>query len=45
MINKFKENYFEFDFEIKEIVIKGDCILDVIFSKVGGKGLFVFEVE
>ncbi|HHQ0101034.1 TPA: hydroxymethylbilane synthase, partial [Listeria monocytogenes] len=29
VINKLKENYPEFDFEIKEIVTKGDRILDV----------------
>ncbi|HAK1461948.1 TPA: hydroxymethylbilane synthase, partial [Listeria monocytogenes] len=45
VINKLKENYPAFDFEIKEIVTKGDRILDVTLSKVGGKGLFVSEVE
>ncbi|MBC1862215.1 hydroxymethylbilane synthase [Listeria welshimeri] len=45
VINKLKEQYPEFDFEIKEIVTKGDRILDVTLSKVGGKGLFVSEVE
>ncbi|MFK2824542.1 hydroxymethylbilane synthase [Bacillus sp. B190/17] len=35
----------EFDFEVKEIVTKGDRILDVMLSKVGGKGLFVKEIE
>lgn len=45
VITKLKENYPEFDFEIKEIVTKGDRILDVTLSKVGGKGLFVSEVE
>ncbi|WP_226680266.1 hydroxymethylbilane synthase [Sutcliffiella horikoshii] len=34
-----------FDFEVKEIVTKGDQILDVTLSKVGGKGLFVKEIE
>ncbi|MED3623657.1 hydroxymethylbilane synthase [Bacillus thermocopriae] len=34
-----------FDFEVKEIVTKGDKILDVTLSKVGGKGLFVKEIE
>ncbi|KQU59409.1 porphobilinogen deaminase [Bacillus sp. Leaf406] len=33
------------DFELKEIVTKGDRILDVTLSKVGGKGLFVKEIE
>ena len=33
------------DFEIKEIVTKGDKILNVTLSKVGGKGLFVKEIE
>ena len=30
---------------MKEIVTKGDVILDVTLSKVGGKGLFVKEIE
>ncbi len=34
-----------FEFEVKEIVTKGDRILDVTLSKVGGKGLFVKEIE
>jgi hydroxymethylbilane synthase len=34
-----------FQFEVKEIVTKGDQILDVTLSKVGGKGLFVKEIE
>lgn len=32
-------------FEIKKIVTRGDRILDVTLSKVGGKGLFVKEIE
>jgi hydroxymethylbilane synthase len=32
-------------FELKHIVTKGDRILDVTLSKVGGKGLFVKEIE
>ncbi len=35
----------EVEFEIKKIVTKGDRILDVTLSKVGGKGLFVKEIE
>ncbi|MFC5700531.1 hydroxymethylbilane synthase [Cohnella faecalis] len=34
-----------FAFEIKKIVTRGDRILDVTLSKVGGKGLFVKEIE
>ncbi|WP_336782758.1 hydroxymethylbilane synthase [Paenibacillus illinoisensis] len=34
-----------FDFEVHKIVTKGDLILDVTLSKVGGKGLFVKEIE
>ncbi|NRD76026.1 hydroxymethylbilane synthase [Bacillus sp. BRMEA1] len=34
-----------FEFEVKEIVTKGDKILDVTLAKVGGKGLFVKEIE
>lgn len=44
-INEMKENGAPFEFEIKEIVTKGDQILDVQLSKVGGKGLFVKEIE
>ncbi len=33
------------EFEIQKIVTKGDMILDVTLSKVGGKGLFVKEIE
>ncbi len=33
------------EFEVRKIVTKGDRILDVTLSKVGGKGLFVKEIE
>ncbi len=35
----------EYTFEIKKISTKGDQILNVTLSKVGGKGLFVKEIE
>lgn len=34
-----------FTFEVHKIVTKGDQILNVTLSKVGGKGLFVKEIE
>lgn len=45
VINELKDLGVPFDFEVKEIVTKGDKILDVTLSKVGGKGLFVKEIE
>lgn len=45
VINQLKQLDPSFDFEVKEIVTKGDRILDVTLSKVGGKGLFVKEIE
>lgn len=45
VINQLKELGVPYEFEIKEIVTKGDKILDVTLSKVGGKGLFVKEIE
>jgi hydroxymethylbilane synthase len=36
---------FPYTFEVKKILTKGDQILDVTLSKVGGKGLFVKEIE
>lgn len=44
-INQMKKAGVPFEFEVKEIVTKGDRILDVQLSKVGGKGLFVKEIE
>lgn len=45
VINQLKAIDPSFDFEVKEIVTKGDRILDMTLSKVGGKGLFVKEIE
>ncbi|EDL64666.1 hydroxymethylbilane synthase [Bacillus sp. SG-1] len=45
VISQLKELDSSFEFEVKEIVTKGDQILDVTLSKVGGKGLFVKEIE
>lgn len=45
VIDQLKKLDPHFDFEVKEIVTKGDKILDVTLSKVGGKGLFVKEIE
>ncbi|MBW0766707.1 hydroxymethylbilane synthase [Mammaliicoccus lentus] len=44
-IDKLKEKFPDLDIEIKEIVTKGDKIIDVQLSKVGGKGLFVKEIQ
>ncbi|GKS10446.1 porphobilinogen deaminase [Paenibacillus chitinolyticus] len=40
-----RQNGIECEFELRKIVTKGDRILDVTLSKVGGKGLFVKEIE
>ncbi len=45
VIEQMKRLGLPFEFEVKEIVTKGDRILDVTLSKVGGKGLFVKEIE
>ncbi|MBB6445844.1 hydroxymethylbilane synthase [Bacillus benzoevorans] len=45
VIEQLKKIDDSFEFEIKEIVTKGDRIVDVTLSKVGGKGLFVKEIE
>lgn len=39
-----KREGFPFQFKIKKIVTKGDHILNVTLSKIGGKGLFVKEI-
>lgn len=44
-IDQMKSAGAPFEFEIKEITTKGDQILDVMLSKVGGKGLFVKEIQ
>lgn len=44
-IDKLKEINPDLEIEIKEIVTKGDQILDKQLSKVGGKGLFVKEIQ
>lgn len=45
VINELKKAGVPNEFELKKIVTKGDRILDVTLSKVGGKGLFVKEIE
>ncbi|PKR79134.1 hydroxymethylbilane synthase [Halalkalibacillus sediminis] len=45
VIDQLEKKTDEYSFEIKQIVTKGDKILDVTLSKVGGKGLFVKEIE
>ncbi|ERI11564.1 hydroxymethylbilane synthase [Aneurinibacillus aneurinilyticus] len=45
VIERLKSFGLPFEFEVKKIVTKGDRILDVTLSKVGGKGLFVKEIE
>ena len=45
VIQQLRDLGLPFEFEVREIVTKGDRILDVTLSKVGGKGLFVKEIE
>jgi hydroxymethylbilane synthase len=45
VIDQLKKLGASYEFEVKEIVTKGDQILNVTLSKVGGKGLFVKEIE
>lgn len=45
VIEQLKKLDLPYEFEVKKIVTKGDQILDVMLSKVGGKGLFVKEIQ
>lgn len=45
VMDRIKEVAPNTDFELEKIVTKGDRILDVSLSKVGGKGLFIKEIE
>ncbi|HEX6592980.1 MAG TPA: hydroxymethylbilane synthase [Bacillota bacterium] len=45
VIDQLKKAGVENEFQVKKISTKGDQILDVMLSKVGGKGLFVKEIE
>jgi hydroxymethylbilane synthase len=45
VIDRLKELGIPCAFDVKKILTKGDKILDVTLSKVGGKGLFVKEIE
>ena len=45
VIAQLSKHHPEVSFDLKHIVTKGDRILNVTLSKVGGKGLFVKEIE
>lgn len=45
IIEALKANYPDYQFEITKIKTKGDKILNKTLSKVGGKGLFVKEIQ
>jgi len=45
VINELKSKHPDIEFEVVPVMTKGDQILDVTLSKVGGKGLFVSEIE
>ncbi|WLV23699.1 hydroxymethylbilane synthase [Aciduricibacillus chroicocephali] len=45
VIDQLKKAGVQNEFELKKIVTRGDRILDVTLNKVGGKGLFVKEIE
>ncbi|MFD2926123.1 hydroxymethylbilane synthase [Halobacillus naozhouensis] len=45
VIDQLKKINPSYEFEIKRISTKGDRVLDVTLNKVGGKGLFIKEIE
>lgn len=45
IINQIKEKHPEAEFEVVGIKTKGDAILDTRLDKLGGKGLFIKELE
>ncbi|MBS4022146.1 MAG: hydroxymethylbilane synthase [Dethiobacter sp.] len=45
VIGEIKKYFPQYEFKIKEIKTEGDKILDVALAKIGGKGLFVKEIE
>ncbi|MDQ2086954.1 hydroxymethylbilane synthase [Herbivorax sp. ANBcel31] len=45
VIDEIKKKYTHLEFEIIGIKTKGDRILDVKLDKIGGKGLFIKEIE
>jgi hydroxymethylbilane synthase len=45
VINKIKSKFPEIEFEITAIKTKGDILLDTRLDKLGGKGLFIKELE
>ncbi|KGX89026.1 hydroxymethylbilane synthase [Pontibacillus litoralis] len=45
VIEQLKKLDVSYEYEVKKIVTKGDKILDVTLSKVGGKALFIKEIE
>jgi hydroxymethylbilane synthase len=45
VVNQIKKKHQHLDFEIVGIKTKGDIILDKMLDKIGGKGLFIKELE